>query len=58
MSSGCLLGRLAKVGEASNRGAWSKRECKEFEKEERREHWQADVPVCLRSLEVQLSTDK
>ena len=45
-SSGCLLGRLAKVGEshrvAAKRRAWAKREGERLE-EERRAHWRAHV---------------
>ena len=45
-SSGCLLGRLAKVGEghrlAARRRAWAKREGERLE-EERRAHWRAHV---------------
>ena len=45
-SSGCLLGRLAKVGEghraAARRRAWAKREGERPE-EERRAHWRAHI---------------
>ena len=45
-TSGCLLGRLAKVGEANRaaakRRAWAKRESERLE-EERRAHWRAHV---------------
>ena len=45
-SSGCLLRRLAKVGEghrlAARRRAWAKREGERLE-EERRAHWRAHV---------------
>ncbi len=45
-SSGCLLGRLAKVGEshraAAKRRAWAKREGERLE-EERRAHWRAHM---------------
>ena len=45
-SSGCLLGRLARVGEghraAAHRRAWAKREGERLE-EERRAHWRAHV---------------
>ena len=45
-TSGCLLGRLAKVGEsnraAAKRRAWAKREGESLE-EERRAHWRAHV---------------
>ena len=45
-SSGCLLGRLAKVGEAhrcaARRRAWALRESERLQ-EERRAHWRAHV---------------
>ena len=45
-SSGCLLGRLARVGEghraAARRRAWAKREGERLE-DERRAHWRAHI---------------